>query len=347
MRHVRYIGAAIAAGIAAIVWGVFAVLDPVAALRAWLAAFVWTTMAPVGALALLLIHRITGGEWGEALAPVLEPAAKAILPAAVLGLPVLAFSGLIYRWADPEVPANVARSFMNPVLFGVRSVVALALWSLIAWRPTLRNSAARAGASLLVLSIITNIIPVDWVISTQPGFYSSGFGFGFGIEQMLAALALAALLGPQGEDRRECHDLAGLIIATLLGFIYFFYMQFTIIWYGNIPQKTIWYVIRGRSPWPEIGALAFAFGAVFPFAALLNKTVRETQRPLRLIGASMSAAIALHVIWLIVPSFGIAALAPAIAAITMSAFLFAVWLGWNGIVWTRLTDTKAAVQHGC
>jgi hypothetical protein len=258
------------------------------------------------------------------------------------------FSGVLYRWADPDMPANVARAYMNPVLFAARAMIALVLWALLAWMPALRNSAGRAAACLLALSIITNIIPVDWIVSTQPGFYSSGFGFGFGIEEMLAALALAALLGPQGDDRRECHDLAGLILTMLLGFIYFFYMQFTIIWYGNIPEKTAWYSIRGRFPWQEIGAIAFAFGAVFPFAALLNKTVRETQLPLHLIGASMSAAIALHVLWMVVPSFGVAALPSAAAGVATAAFLFALWLRWNRIVWHPLQPiTKAAAQHGC
>ena len=347
MRHARYIQTAIGALIAAAVFCVFAFIDPVTALRGWLAAFIWATMAPVGALALLLIHRITGGEWGEALAPILEPTAKAILPVAILSLPVLVFSELIYRWGDPDMPANVARSYMNPAFFGVRSVIAFALWSLLAWLPSLRNTPGRAAASLLVLCVITNIIPVDWVVSTQPGFYSSGFGFGFGIEQMLAALALAALVGPQGDDPRECHDLAGLILTMLLGLIYFVYMQFTIIWYGNIPEKTAWYVIRGRFPWPEIGAFAFAFGAVLPFAATLNKGVRENQLPLRLIGASISVAIAAHVIWLVIPSFGIAALPPAFFAVVTAAFLLALWLRWRGLVWIPLFRTAETVaQHG-
>jgi hypothetical protein len=348
VRHARLIPGLIGAVIAAALLIAFVFLDPVAALRGWLATFVWATMAPVGALALLLIHRITGGKWGDELAPVLEATAQAILPAAIFVLPVLAFSGFIYRWEDPEMPANVRSAYMNPLLFGVRSVIALMLWSLLAWVPALRNSPARAGASLVVLSVITNIIPVDWIVSTQPGFYSSGFGFGFGIEKMLAALALAALLGPQGDDHRESRDLAGLIIATLLGVIYFMYMQFTIIWYGNIPQKAAWYVIRGRFPWPQVGAVAFTLGAVLPFAALLTTTVRESHVALRVIGASMSVAIALHLVWLIVPSFGIAALAPAIAGIAMAGFLFAIWLRWKRIIWFRRGGkTKTAAQHAC
>ena len=65
-----------AAVVAAIV--ALAIFHAAAVLAGWLALMVWASMIPVGALTLLMIHRLTGGEWGFALAPVLEPAARAI-----------------------------------------------------------------------------------------------------------------------------------------------------------------------------------------------------------------------------------------------------------------------------
>ena len=311
---------------------IFFFAEPVLTLRGWLVAFVWVTMVPIGSLFLLAIHRLTGGEWGLALSPVLEPAARAIGPMALLSLPILLFSGRIYRWSDSSLPEVVARFYMNAPFYALRTVVALMVWSAFAWTPSLRNTPSRAAIVLIVLGLITNIIPVDWVVSAQPGFYSSAFGFGFSIEQMLAALAFCAIVGPQGEERRECRDLAGLLVALLLAWTYFFYIQFAIVWYGNLPEKAAWYVIRSEFPWPHIGGFAFTIGAVLPFLALLNKEVRQSKQSLRLIGAAMFLAILLHAIWLVVPSLGTATLAPAILNIALMGTMFALWLlrnvGW-------------------
>lgn len=67
--------------------------------RGWLVAWLVWSAVPVGSLVLMLIHGVTGGRWGEALAPALRPAA-ALVPLAglaflgvALGLPAL------YPWA--------------------------------------------------------------------------------------------------------------------------------------------------------------------------------------------------------------------------------------------------------
>ena len=161
----------------------FSILEPLAMLQGWLTAFVWATMIPVGALTLLVIHRLTGGDWGFALAPVLEPAARAILPVAVIAIPVLIFSGDIYRWSSPDMSRAVADSYMTPGLYAVRAIFALAFWSVFAWFESLRATPVGAAVCLFGLAIITNMVPVDWVVSAQPGFYSTAFGFGFGIDR--------------------------------------------------------------------------------------------------------------------------------------------------------------------
>jgi hypothetical protein len=105
-----------AAAIAALI--VLAALNPANVLRGWLAAMVWSSMIPIGALTLLLTHRLTGGEWGFALAPVLEPAARAIAGVALLFVPVLLFPHLIYSWqSSPETPREVTRFYLNAPFF--------------------------------------------------------------------------------------------------------------------------------------------------------------------------------------------------------------------------------------
>jgi len=322
---------------------IFAIVNPLAALRGWLAAFVWVGMIPIGCLTLVLTHRITGGDWGFALAPVLEAGARAVAVVGLLGLPVVIFSASLYRWQfAPEMPAEVKDLYMNAPFYAARTIGAFCIWSALAWLPSLRSTMGGAACGLIMLGVLTNFIPLDWVEATKPGYHSSAFGFGFWIEQVLAAFALCAFLGTEGDEKRECKDLAGLIIAALLGTMYFVYVQFAIIWYGNLPDKAAWYIIRSKSPWPETAAFAFLIGAAGPFLALLNKEVRESETALHIIGGAMSVAITIHVIWLVVPSFQIVTLLPAVLAFIVIAILSLVWLQRTIGLWAPPWSTIAA-----
>lgn len=306
---------------------VLAIFNPVLALQGWLTAMVWSAMIPVGALTLLMIHRLTGGEWGFALAPVLETAARAIAGVALIAVPVLIFPRAIYRWHSfPELPVQVGQYYMTAPFFALRSVLAFCIWSVLAWVPALRRTATGAACGLIVLAIVSNFIAIDWVESSRPGYHSSNFGFGLWIEQMLSAFALCALIGTEGDETRRCRDLAGLLIAVLLGVMYFLYVEFAIIWYGDLPDKIAWFITRSRTPWPEIGGFALLIGAAAPFLAMLNQQIRESETALSIIGGGMTLAIILHIAWLLAPSFGVAALLPAGLAIIAIAIAFATWL---------------------
>ena len=309
----------IAASVALI--AVALIFGPVAA-RGWLYAFVLVSMVPIGSLALLMVHGISGGQWGRDLAPLLIPAARCMPLLLVAFLPVLLFRADIYRWDELKLPSDVRDYYLNPAFFDARAVLALALWSGLAWGGVWRRPLF-AALGLVVHLILMTFIPADWVLTLPPGSTSAGFGLGFGIEQIGAALGLAAALAVQGRDPRACRDLAGMILSTLLGTIYFIYMQFIVIWYGNIPDKVHWYAIRSSEGWSALALAAFILGAAAPFLAMLHPTVRREPTLLRLVGILVLGGVALHVAWLTAPAFGAAILAPALLAAVALAMLLA------------------------
>ena len=109
----------------------FVSIEPL--LRGWLVAIAIFSSVSIGSMTWLLIHRLTGGEWGRVAAPVLRPAA-AMTPLLVLGfLPVLSGLHQIYPWAaDPAaIPADVAHWYLNEPSFLHRSLIALGGWSFL------------------------------------------------------------------------------------------------------------------------------------------------------------------------------------------------------------------------
>src|SRR5690349_7114852 len=84
---------------------------PIPVVQGWLAAVLFWRAIPVGSLVPLLIHRLDGGSWGGALAPVLLPAASLMSLVALAFLPVVLGLAAIYPWTTQAalLPPGVGR----------------------------------------------------------------------------------------------------------------------------------------------------------------------------------------------------------------------------------------------
>jgi hypothetical protein len=313
-------GVALAIGLAA---------SPRSVIQGWLIAFVFVSGIPIGGLVLLLIHRLTGGRWGIAFAPVLLPAASLVPLVALVFLPLAFGLSAPYRWAadTSALRPAVAHVYLNQPAFLLRSAVALIGWSVLAVAVVReRCTMLMAGLGLAFHAIVISLIAVDWVLSIDSRFSSSAFAAAIAIQQLLSALALAAIAGPQARQPGANADLASLIIATLLGTVYLALISFIVIWYGNLPDKAAWYLLRGRDGWQWLIAAAVVIGALVPLGLLLKQSVRQSRDALRLTGCLILLGVFLHVVWLIAPPFGsgtiVAALIALVAIIGLALGLF-------------------------
>jgi hypothetical protein len=286
---------------------VLALFVPIAPLlRGWLVAVAIWGSVPAGSMTWLLIHRLTGGEWGPAAAPVLRPAA-AMTPLLLLAfLPLLVGLCHIYPWAAgaSAIPADVARWYLNQPSFVIRSLIALAGWSLLA----VIFGAGRGGRLLAALGLAffgltISLVAVDWYLSLEPDYVASAFAAMIAVQQLLAALAVIALIGAPAIEGKVAGDLGGLLIVTLLGVVYFEFMTYVVAWYGDLPDKAAWFLRRASLGWISVLITALAAGALVPFGMLLVKAVRRSRRGLRVAAALILFGTALHFVWLLVPAF--------------------------------------------
>lgn len=298
------------AALLALVAAAFA--SPAAVARGWLAAFAFWSGIPIGSLVLLLVHRLVGGHWGAALAPALRPLALLVPLIALAFVPVVIARADIFPWAgDPgAAPPDVARLYLNTAGFIVRGAVAIGGWSLFAWLIAQnRCSALMAAIALAVHGLLISVVSVDWILSVDAGFTSSAFPAGIAVQQILSALAAVAVIAPERPGDSAARDLAGLLIAALLGLVYIDYMAYVVAWYGDLPEKAAWYLRRSHDGWACLIAAAVIIGALLPFCLLLLRRVRASRSALRAVGALILIGIWLHVLWLTTPSFGPAAAA--------------------------------------
>jgi len=282
--------------------------DPRALLASWLAAWWFLTGALLGGLANVWLHQLTGGRWGEAIRPPLLRAARWLPLACLLFLPVLLGMRLLYPWAAPGAvpePHTGFRSWwLSPVPWIARSVACLLLWSCLAWIETRARtrSSGRAAACLLAYALSVSVASVDWIMTLQPEWYSSVFGWLTATGQMLSGLALALLLMDREAARERLPDLGNLLMMYVLTWAYLAYVQFLIIWAADLPREISWYLRRSAPAWQALVWILVIFHGAGPLCILLSRRAKTAPRLLGALAAALLAAHLLDCWWLVLPS---------------------------------------------
>jgi hypothetical protein len=148
-----------------------------------------------------------------------------------------------------------------------------------------------------------SIIAFDQVMSLTPTWYSNLFGGFFTWGGLLSAVTATTLLtvlhrnhpGLEGQVTRErLHDLGKLIFAFSIFWMYLFFSQYLVIWYGNLPEETQFFKARLGSeflmdtwywegwgdridePWVKVTLSAWICIWVIPFWCLLGQVPKKT-----------------------------------------------------------------------
>jgi hypothetical protein len=312
---------------------VLTIVAPKQAAAGWLIGFLFWSQIPIGCLVLSMIHTLTGGRWGLILRPVLVPATAALPWLFIAIIPVFIAIPVLYPWTQPiaAVKPDVAAHYLNTPFFIARSVIALAIWSALAIlipRAQVTGGLLTAGIGLALYGITVSSVAIDWFLSLEPPFVSSSFGASVGVMQLITATAWAALLAPEPEGAPVVSDIGGLLLAFVLGITYLDFMALLVVWYGDLPSKTFWFVERDHLPWSAIAVFWFLLGSIAPILALLLSRVRRSRAALRTVSASVLVGSLLYTAYLIAPPFGVTSLIAAVlAVIVIGALQFVVITG--------------------
>lgn len=88
-----------------------------------------------------------------------------------------------------------------------------------------------------------------------------------------------------------------------------------VIWYGDLPTESVWFVERIEFPWRLFAWAAFTLASLLPIFALMISKLRSDRGALRGIGCAVLTGLIAFDIYLIAPSAGAAAILPAIFSI--------------------------------
>ena len=113
--------------------------------------------------------------------------------------------------------------------------------------------------------------------------------------------------------------------------MYFFWSQYLVIWYGNVPVETKFFLRRFfQDPWRLLALVVLAAGWIVPFSYLLKRLTGkppERHGPLVFISLLSLTAIFLERVLVVVPSISPTASFPAgIVEILVTAGFFALFV---------------------
>ncbi len=284
--------------------------------HAWLAALTFWIGWPLGSMALILIHALTGGRWGWAIRAPLVAGVMTLpllLPAL---LPILVVLHALYPWMHPDVAAGLSnRFYLNPPFFYGRGVLYLVVWfglGALVLRALRRDDADAAlfriaPPGLILLALTITFAAFDYTLSMEPRFKSSVYGLLVGTEGVLFALSIAVLwaaLLPGAQSGPATEDLGKLMLGLLVFWAYLDFVQLLIIWQSDLTHEAEWYVRRITGGWSIVAAIVAGLHFVLPFFALLWPQVQRSRRGLAVIAAMLVAIEVPRAWWLVIPDSG-------------------------------------------
>jgi hypothetical protein len=263
----------------------------------------------MGGLFFFVIQNITQSGWSSAFQRVSEAMMLYIPFAAVFFL--LFFFGMkdVYQWTHSEDvagdPLLIHKSvFLNTPFFIIRMVIYFSLWILfslklrsISLKTDLVDPADVNGIMKLfnktevyskilifILAITFSISAFEWIMSIDTHWYSAIFALKNIVAAFLHGVSVLTLivfiLYWNGYfpflNKYHLHDFARYIFMLSIIWGYFWFAQFMIIWYGNIPEETSYYYLRWQAGWKVLFFCEIGLNWALPFMLLLPvKTSRN------------------------------------------------------------------------
>ncbi|WP_394973496.1 quinol:cytochrome C oxidoreductase [uncultured Croceitalea sp.] len=276
--------------------------------RPWSALYVaafFFFMISLGVLAFYAIQRAAQAGWSPLLFRVMEGITSYIVPGGIIVFVILLLSTLhmnhMFTWMDASVVEHDKllqgkKGYLNPTFFLIRAAIFLGGW--IAYRQYSRKLSLaqdkaddnknfklnfRISAGFLVFYLISeSMMSWDWIMSLDPHWFSTLFGWYVFASMFVSGITVIALvtiyLKSKGllpeVNNSHIHDLAKFMFGISIFWTYLWFSQFMLIWYANIPEEVTYFVTRIEDyKLPFFGMLAMNF--IFPLLVLMNSDYKR------------------------------------------------------------------------
>ena len=268
-------------------------------------ACIFLMLISLGVLAFYAIQQVAQAGWSPVLFRVMQGITAYLPVGSVLFFILLVLTGLhfnhLFVWMVDGVDvvghenydAIVANKvgYLNVPAWLIRAAIFLIGWNLYRFYSRknclLQDDANdnlyykknfNISAMFLVFFIVTeSIMSWDWIMSVDPHWYSTLFGWYVFASFFVSGITVIALVTLYMKSRgfleyvntSHIHDLAKFMFGISVFWTYLWFSQFMLIWYSNIPEEVTYFITRIEDyNLPFFGMVVMNF--VFPVLILIN-----------------------------------------------------------------------------
>lgn len=259
----------------------------------------------LGVLTFYAIQHAAQAGWSPVLFRVMEAITSYLVPGSIIVFVLLVLSSLhlnhLFVWMDPEVVKEDAliqgkSGYLNVPFFLIRAVIFMGGW--IAYRHFTRKNSLlldethdvayykknfKLSAGYLAFFLVSeSMMSWDWIMSVDPHWYSTLFGWYVFASFFVSGITVIALTSLYLKSRgyleyvndSHFHDLAKFMFGISVFWTYLWFSQFMLMWYANIPEEVTYFKFRiEHYNLPFFGMVVMNF--VFPILILINSDFKR------------------------------------------------------------------------
>lgn len=269
----------------------------------WLLAYMFSLSICAGATFLVLFHHLFDAGWSVPIRRFCEHISSLLFPwMAIFWIPIYLLRYKLYHWMSADPATDHALKAKLPMFtqpgFLIVSLICFATWWLLTNR--LRYWSLKqdeTGGSLptykmrfysywgiFAFAITLTLAVFLWMTALEHEWFSTMYGVFYFAGSVWMTLALVYIitmvLSRQGVLTDVLHEhqfyfIGSLMFAFTVFYAYVTFAQYFIIWNGNMPEETFWYIQREKGTW-FWWSMIIIFGHFFiPFLALLRIDVKS------------------------------------------------------------------------
>jgi hypothetical protein len=252
----------------------------------------------IGAAFFGAIQYITQSGWSAAFKRIPEAIVSWIPFAAIFFLIMYFGMHSIFEWTHEDVVQSdhllqYKSPYLNIPFFFARVIVFFAAW--IVMSKLLRKISLKedeigglvyfeksefySKVFIFVIAISFSLFSVDMLMTLEPHWFSTlfaGKSFMAGVLHGSSIIALIVILLSKQEklpmlNSSHLHDFTRYIFMSSIVWGYFNFAEYMLIWYGNIPEETAWFVHRSHGVYQILFFVNIVLNWAIPFFVLMPR----------------------------------------------------------------------------
>jgi len=262
----------------------------------------------VGSLFLIAVEYLAGAVWSTPFRRIFEFLASTVLILPLVFIPIYFNMHNIFHWMhQTEVVKDTVLSsksgYLNQPFFLIRWVIYYVIWSAFYFLFTgnskkqdntgdqsyTRKNVRIAAAFIPIFALTISFAAIDMIMSLEPHWFSTIFGVYYFSGTVLTALSAGTFLVVylskkgylfNGINQDHYYSFGALLFAFINFWAYIAFSQYLLIWYGNLPEETSWYLHRWHGTWIYFSIFLLIVHFLIPYAFLLSQPAKMNPKRL-------------------------------------------------------------------